>query len=742
MSTTTNLGLFKHDNPTTNTNQFDVDKSLNQNWDKLDKNAGEVASKIQTLENTTNAKDTSQDAEIETLKAENTLLKSQIPSATVVGETVHLEDSSNMQCYIMPLGARKQETREGYNLLDTENLVDQQTNGAKITKNKDGSFTINGTTTNSFGFNIPITNPETLKANKTYTLKTITKGTASSTSNSQIAIRENENTNLTTVNFSGSSKTYTPTADVKVNYLRIYIDTGVTFTNFTVYPLLYEGTEDKLYEQYGASPSIEHEAPIESVGDNINYLPTDESDWEQGAVSSSNGENTNNTARLRTKDFIDIPNNQCYVSMQNTNYAFVNILMYDKSGTFINAYGNIDYSLVGSKSLAVTFPSECKKIKVVVKKANDSTILPSEISTIKPKLEKGTKATPYSPYGQGSIEIYNCNDNLFDINNLYIKDTNGIASASVDNNVLTLISKPTYTYAYNGYILPIKEKGTHTLSFDYTTTAPSTRFIVRGWKGTAKTLLKGQDVTIKNGKMELTFDASDAYDMYTIELTVTTSTTGDYVATFKNVMLKKGETATNVPHQSQTKSLYTQQPFRAIGDVKDRFVKVDGVWDERHPVYRKIFDGTENITKSTTTEVDRFFIKISSDITLKEGNGFSNHFRYEQYSHAINTFYCDNNNESRIIINFSEYGTKTLEEFKAKLTELYNAGTPLYIDYVLEEPLLIPCTPEQVEVLESFNTYKNVTNISSDSIGELEVTYSKDLETLYNNLNQAVLGGN
>ena len=33
--------LFKHDNPPTNENQFDVEKSLNENWDKIDEFAGE-----------------------------------------------------------------------------------------------------------------------------------------------------------------------------------------------------------------------------------------------------------------------------------------------------------------------------------------------------------------------------------------------------------------------------------------------------------------------------------------------------------------------------------------------------------------------------------------------------------------------------------------------------------------------------------------------------------------------------
>lgn len=40
MSTTTNLKLFKHDNPSTNTNLFDVERALNDNWDKIDEDIG------------------------------------------------------------------------------------------------------------------------------------------------------------------------------------------------------------------------------------------------------------------------------------------------------------------------------------------------------------------------------------------------------------------------------------------------------------------------------------------------------------------------------------------------------------------------------------------------------------------------------------------------------------------------------------------------------------------------------
>lgn len=45
MSETTNLKLFKHDNPSTNTNQFNIEKSLNENWDKVDVFAGDINGK-------------------------------------------------------------------------------------------------------------------------------------------------------------------------------------------------------------------------------------------------------------------------------------------------------------------------------------------------------------------------------------------------------------------------------------------------------------------------------------------------------------------------------------------------------------------------------------------------------------------------------------------------------------------------------------------------------------------------
>lgn len=54
MSQTTNLGLFKHDNPATNTNAFDVKSALNDNWDKIDEDAGEKQEIIENINNSVN----------------------------------------------------------------------------------------------------------------------------------------------------------------------------------------------------------------------------------------------------------------------------------------------------------------------------------------------------------------------------------------------------------------------------------------------------------------------------------------------------------------------------------------------------------------------------------------------------------------------------------------------------------------------------------------------------------------
>lgn len=116
MSETTNLKLFKHDNPSTNENQFDVETALNDNWDKIDNYAGDVKDQIiliedeiveqeKTLEQI-QQEDDQQDKDIESLQTKQTELEAEIQelekdiqSNAIIEETeqaksLHIDDAS------------------------------------------------------------------------------------------------------------------------------------------------------------------------------------------------------------------------------------------------------------------------------------------------------------------------------------------------------------------------------------------------------------------------------------------------------------------------------------------------------------------------------------------------------------------------------------------------------------------------------------------------------------------------
>ena len=100
MSETTNLKLFKHNEPLeTNENQFDVDLALNQNWDKIDDAYGNLNTDIENLQ----TNDSKQDELISKLK--NALINVE----TEESKSIHVEDASTIG-QLEVLGNQEQET--------------------------------------------------------------------------------------------------------------------------------------------------------------------------------------------------------------------------------------------------------------------------------------------------------------------------------------------------------------------------------------------------------------------------------------------------------------------------------------------------------------------------------------------------------------------------------------------------------------------------------------------------------
>lgn len=130
MSETKNLKLFKHEEPLeTNNNKFDIDKALNQNWDKVDEYVEKVNTEITNLQNNKVDKEEGKglstndftNEEKEKLAGLNNYDDTEIidllPKVSNKGESIALENTARAKFTKFRIGGNSsQETREGYNL--------------------------------------------------------------------------------------------------------------------------------------------------------------------------------------------------------------------------------------------------------------------------------------------------------------------------------------------------------------------------------------------------------------------------------------------------------------------------------------------------------------------------------------------------------------------------------------------------------------------------------------------------
>ena len=389
---------------------------------------------------------------------------------------------------------------------------------------------------------------------------------------------------------SDAHRTYTPTADTETA-IQLIIPANTNYNNYKMKIFLYEGSYDsgKKLEPYTggiASPNPNYEQPIKSAGDNENLF--DINSATNGYINTNGAVSPNNDWKI--SQYIEVKNNSSY-TMSRSNGArqsFV-IAEYDENKTFIKRNEQ------GLQPIGVNSPYTIKTdaITKYIRINYNNTF---QATTI--KLEKGNKASGFSPYGMGSIN----------------------------------------------------EKITNS------------------------------DET-----------------------------------------------------KEQDYSIFVQQPFRRIGDVRDKFVKVNGNWFERHYVLRKIFTGTENlIYLDNHGNYYRYYI-----LNFQNGTGIrpvlSNYFidRGNQAFGEYNFIQLTRNDFYLQIENIT-----TLADLKTWLSEQYANGKPVYVDYLLAEPLDLPCTEEQVEQLENKpSTYKDFTIIQSEDETEayLEVSGIYDLNKLINN---------
>ncbi len=749
------VGSFNiHETPAINQNEFDIETYLNANWEKtkeaVNNNAEELMqaqkdintlkednktnkSSIDVLEKSNETRDgkiTLNKESIKEIQAENERLRNDIKSIATIGEAsgenIHIEDSSDARCEIEIDGNHQQETREGYNLLDFNVAQD-----SRVTVNEDGTITINGTG----GFLIKFKEIE-YKKGVTYKAKaTLVSGTYTSSDPNHIGIMTPHEDNEWLAN--NIFKTYTCLED-KVRS-DMWVGANCVFNNATFEIYCYEGTEDKPFEQYGASPSPDYPSEIETVGSNINLFDKDNQDmFLNGLIPNNAGEiqvGTTNTSASKYLVTIIVP---CLPSSTYIISRYVEgktFFVYESSKKDLKVGDNVtllkrnnDTGIINEK---ITTGANAKYL--LVKIYNTYEIEPNTYNNLisSVKVEKGTVATPYSPYGMGSVGINIANKNL-----LYYTNKN------------QTIKGIDYTINQDK---SIKVKGTATEYSDFYLCGTENQYEDIGLVGTFN--ISGCN-SGNSSKYMLYVVKKDKFGGLEYYQNVAGNTKliiseGDTLRIFIRVLT--GVTVDDVIYpmlrvSTDTDNSYTEAKKQTvIMPIQQEMLDGDYVADVEHHEWRKVvLDGTENwnLQSINSYGIANFNYKTGQSEVEVKFNVLSNYFKAQTTSIAQTT------NEgifmqwaTEFFIRIKSNRASTIDEFKTFLKSKYDAGTPIIIYYLLTEPTMLECTEAQSKVLDEIyskaHTYKNITNISAESSEVnpiVSLKYLKDVETEHNKL--------
>lgn len=312
---------------------------------------------------------------------------------TEESKSIYVEDASTIG-QLEVLGNHEQETREGYNLLQNK-LTDTTINGVTFKINEDKSVTVNGTATANIIANLitgeyndnNATEPLIIPDNIT-NCRLSGCPSGGSISTYKLDIYNQKYALLATDWGEGTNVTIDSQEDKKIARVRIIIYSGATVNNLTFKPMLVAGTEEREYEQYGASPSPNYPSPVKCLGSNKNIFDGTNKNYYINQQVNSCG-----VAERDSGSIIDVKgksNVTISSSIVQTRFRAGCV-----NSEVTDAYAHTIYNGV-NKDNGTKMTINCEGYNYLVINATD-------LSKI--KIEEGTEATSYSPYGQGSTEI-------------------------------------------------------------------------------------------------------------------------------------------------------------------------------------------------------------------------------------------------------------------------------------------------------------------------------------------------
>lgn len=327
-----------------------------------------------------------------------------------------------------------------------------------------------------------------------------------------------------------------------------------------------------------------------------------------------------------------------------------------------------------------------------------------------------------------SVKVTSCNANVLDLTTLTAVNTIECTTENKKENEITLTSTNKTGASYVRFKGKVKA-GTWYVKKEFEVLSGT------GTNYTGRVFIQDADwnnvLVLNKNLKEGSFTLEEDKELYiTLIAKETTDTSTEVIKIrFYNLMISKDD-VDFVKHEQNSVTVPIQQEM-LINDYLDKINKKEA------QNYKKIIlDETQNYTLLTTTEnYLRFMLDLSKTSNLK--NGFK---VYCENLKVVKQTTSNSVNEEKIIErDISLDKQLQIVILKSRLAEATANGLKQYlatnniVAYCeLEEPTKLDLTQEQIEALEKLDemqTYKNITNITTDSIAILDVDYKKDLET-------------
>lgn len=610
-------------------------------------------------------------------------------------------------------GNQYQETTTGKQLLNPINLISTRTqSGITFTNNGDGTFNITGTATANTSFSL-------------WNCKDIYEVGHYFGLYSSIAYNvTNWNLTLAITYTDGTATKYiTPTVPVNLTntnvntaLITLYIPNGTVMNKKNVKVMLYkddsvQATEFEPYTGGKPSPSTDYPQEIETVGDNVQLLDNPFINGSANGISwiinddgtmIIDGTTTANTGITANNFYINAKEGET-VTLSATGLTNVFNVGYKNLVTGNNVFIITGDNPISTKTLTADDLKNANRFHMYIQAGKTF-----NNQVIKIKLEKGTKVTPYSPYGQGSVKVIKQNKNLLNKNLL---DRN----ESYTYGTVGVVPQPSSGLKNRGALSPknaIKIKP----NTNYVVTVPAgIRFAVAQLESDLKSLGDTGWLLSTKSPYTLVTQPNAQYIGFNFGKDDNSVFTDSEWDNFVNghLQFEEGSVATDfVEHQEETCILPIQQEMLE-GDYIDS--------TEHHTWEKAILKGDEGWGTSTNPKGLLYF---NTSHFMNSAQSFSPVISNMFQNKPLWTL-----TENEDIVKFSDSSTPifycmlsdtsidTVNKFTALLKSKYDEGNPVIIYYKLATPINLALTEEQSNIqsqLTNNSNYLSQTNLSTD----------------------------